>query len=49
MKITIDLNLKLINKLKTNKKETGLSMNKQANIAIERYFKYKNKVHCKKF
>jgi hypothetical protein len=47
--ITINLKLELIEKLRENKKETGLSINKQANTAINNYFKYKNKSHCKKF
>lgn len=47
--ITINLKLELIEKLRENKKQTGLSINKQANTAINNYFKYKNKSHCKKF
>jgi hypothetical protein len=49
MKITINLNDKLKEKLKLRKKVTGLSINKQANIAIDNYFKYQKKSHCKKF
>jgi len=48
-KITINLKFELIEKLRNNKKETGLSINKQVNQAISNYFKNKNKSHCKKF
>jgi hypothetical protein len=49
MKITVDIEVKLVEKLKSNKKEIGLSINKQANIAITNYFKNKNKSHCNRF
>ena len=39
----------LSDKLKLNKKETGLSINKQINFAISNYFRYNKKSHCKKF
>jgi hypothetical protein len=49
MKVTLDIEVGLIEKLRVNKKEIGLSINKQANQAIKNYFKYYNKSHCKKF
>ena len=49
MKITVDIKVKLVEKLRKNKKETGLSINKQVNQAITNYFKYQNKSHYKKF
>ena len=39
----------LSDKLKLNKINTGLSINKQINQAINNYFKYQNKSRCKKF
>lgn len=49
MKITVDIEVRLINKLRTRRAEIGLSINKQANQAINNYFKNQNKSHIKKF
>jgi len=48
MKITVDIEVKLVEKLRKNKKEIRLSINKQINQAITNYFKYQNKSHFKK-
>ena len=48
-KVTINLKFDLIEKLRENKHNTGLPLDRQVNQAISNYFKYQKKSHCKKF